>query len=138
MDYSDQTWYAVKALGKMGTDEAPLNRRQRNFQSREIQLYYKALTYPNIVSMFKVVDDPVCAYDVLEYCQDGDIFSNITEIGRYVGNYYLIRATFLQLFSAVQHCHKLGIYHRDLNPETIVVDGMQVLLADFSLATTDA
>jgi serine/threonine protein kinase len=59
-------------------------------------------------------------------------------MGRFVGNDYLIRATFLQLLSAVQHCHKLGIYHRDLKPENILVDGTQVFLADFALATTDS
>jgi len=80
------------------------------------------------------MDDPECIYILLQYCPDGDLFSNITEMGRFVGNDYLIRVTFLQLLSAVQHCHKLGIYHRDLKPENILLDGTQVFLADFGLA----
>jgi serine/threonine protein kinase len=138
MDHSHQTWYALKALSKKGINGAPLDRRQREFQSREIQLHYAASAHPNIVSLLRIIEDPECTYIVLQYCRDGDLFSNITEMGRFVGNDYLIRATFLQLLSAVQHCHKLGIYHRDLKPENILVDGTQVFLADFALATTDS
>jgi hypothetical protein len=109
MDHSHQTWYALKALSKKRINGAPLDRRQREFQSREIQLHYAASAHPNIVSLLRIIDDPECTYIVLQYCPDGDLFSNITEMGRFVGNDYLIRATFLQLLSAVQHCHKLGI-----------------------------
>lgn len=139
IDHLTQTWYAVKALSKTNANGEPLDRRQREFQSREIQLHYAASAHPNIVSMLRVVDDPECYYVVLEYCPDGDLFSNITERGRYVGNDALVRQAFLQILNAVEHCHRLGIYHRDLKPENILVShaGSQVLLADFGLATTD-
>ena len=137
--HSDQNWYALKALSKKHKcGGAPLNRREREFQSREIQLHYAASSHPNIVSMLRVMDEPECTYILLQYCPDGDLFSNITKMGRFVGNDYLIRATFLQLLRAVQHCHKLGIYHRDLKPENILLDGTQVFLADFGLATKDS
>ncbi|EKD13243.1 uncharacterized protein L3040_003044 [Drepanopeziza brunnea f. sp. 'multigermtubi'] len=139
IDHSTQTWYAVKALSKFNPNGEPLDRRQREFQYREIQLHYAASAHPNVVSMLKIVDDPACTYVVLEYCPEGDLFSNITERGRYVGNDGLIRQAFIQILNAVEHCHRLGIYHRDLKPENILVShsGGQVLLADFGLATTD-
>jgi serine/threonine protein kinase len=140
IDHLTQTWYAVKALSKTNANGEPLDRRQREFQSREIQLHYAASAHPNIVSMLKIVDDPECTYVVLEYCPEGDLFSNITERGRYVSNDALVRQAFLQILNAVEHCHRLGIYHRDLKPENILVShsGSQVLLADFGLATTDS
>ncbi|CZR61776.1 related to VHS1-protein kinase involved in G1/S transition [Phialocephala subalpina] len=137
-DHLTQTWYAVKALSKTNANGEPLDKRQREFQSREIRLHYMASAHPNIVSVLKIVDDPECTYVVLDYCPEGDLFSNITERGRYVGNDALVRQAFLQILDAVEHCHRLGIYHRDLKPENILVSnaGNQVLLADFGLATT--
>jgi serine/threonine protein kinase len=138
-DYSTYTWYAVKALNKYNPNGEPLDKRQRDFQSREIQLHYGASAHPNIVSMLKIVDDPECTFVILEYCPEGDLFSNITERGTYIGNDSLVRRAFLQILDAVEHCHRLGIYHRDLKPENILVSnaGMDVLLADFGLATMD-
>jgi len=126
--------YAVKALNKIG-----LEPRQRKFQQREIQLHHQASAHPNVVSLVKIMDAPDCTYVVIEYCPEGDLFSNITEQGQYVGNDDLIKRAFLQILDAVEYCHSIGIYHRDLKPENVLVtdQGMTCKLADFGLATTD-
>jgi hypothetical protein len=136
-DHSTQTQYAVKAFSKIGPDGAPLDQKQLKRQYQEIRLHFQASTHPNIASLFKIIDDTFCTYALLQYCPDGDLFTSIAELGRYVGNDSLIRTTILQLLSAVQHCHRLGIYHRDLKPENILVDRSQVLLTDFGIATTE-
>jgi len=126
--------YAVKALNKIGLDP-----RQRKFQQREIQLHHQASAHPNVVSLVKIMDAPDCTYVVIEYCPEGDLFSNITEQGKYVGNDALAKQAFLQILDAVEYCHSIGIYHRDLKPENVLVtdQGMTCKLADFGLATTD-
>ncbi|GAB1318713.1 Serine/threonine protein kinase [Madurella fahalii] len=130
--------YAVKCLSKFNPDGTPLDRRQVAFQTREIRLHYLASTHPNVVSILKIIDYPDSIYVVLEYCPEGDLFYNITECGRYVGNDELAKKVFLQILDAVEHCHSLGIYHRDLKPENILVSdqGETVKLADFGLATS--
>lgn len=134
LDVHTNTPYAVKALNKVGLD-----RRQRKFQQREIELHHRASQHPNVVSMVKILDSPDCTYVVLEYCEHGDLFTNITDKGHYVGNDLLARSAFLQILDAVEYCHSLGIYHRDLKPENVLVtdNGTTVKLADFGLATTD-
>lgn len=126
--------YAVKALNKVGLDA-----RQRKFQNREIQLHYAASSHPNVVSLVKILDSPDCTYVVIEYCPEGDLFSKITEEGHYIGDDFKAKQVFLQILSAVQHCHAQGIYHRDLKPENVLVtdNGWTVKLADFGLATQD-
>lgn len=133
-DINTNIVYAVKALNKIG-----LGSRQRKFQRREIELHHMVSNHPNVVSMAKIMDAPDCTYVVIEYCPEGDLFTNITEHGRYVGNDELAKSVFLQILDAVQYCHSMGIYHRDLKPENILVtdQGMTVKLADFGLATTE-
>jgi serine/threonine protein kinase len=125
--------YAVKALPKIGLD-----RRQRRFQRREIALHNQANQHPNVVSLLRICDDPTCTFMILEFCPEGDLFSNITE-GRFVGNEPLAKKAFSQILDAVEYCHSIGIYHHNLEPKNILVtdDGHTLKLADFGLATTN-
>jgi serine/threonine protein kinase len=135
LDPSRRT-YAVKALRKQG-----LEPRQQRFQDLEIELHRTASSsgHPNIVQFMQIMEDDEYKYVILEYCPEGDLFSNITDRGRYVRNDALARSVFLQIIDAVMHCHSHEIYHRDLKPENILVTegGSCVKLADFGLATTD-
>lgn len=135
VDLHTHTPYAVKALTKLG-----LEPRQRRFQQREIRLHYLASQHPNVVSLVRILDSLDCTFVVIEFCPEGDLFSNITERGHFVGNDLLAKHAFLQILDAVEYCHSIGIYHRDLKPENILVTdhGRTVKLADFGLATSDA
>jgi serine/threonine protein kinase len=127
--------YAVKALTKAGLDA-----RQRRFQQREVKLHHEASQHPNVVSLVRILDSADCTFVVIEFCPEGDLFSNITERGQFVGNDTLAKHAFLQILDAVRYCHSIGIYHRDLKPENILVtdQGNTVKLADFGLATKDS
>ncbi|KAI9673160.1 MAG: hypothetical protein M1817_003022 [Caeruleum heppii] len=134
LDLRTNVPYAVKALNKVGLDP-----RQRKFQQREIELHHHASHHPNVVSLVKILDAVDCTFVVIEFCPEGDLFSNITERGHYIGNDGLAKQIFLQILDAVEYCHSIGVYHRDLKPENILVTngGYTVKLADFGLATTD-
>lgn len=134
VDVLTNTTYAVKALPKAGLDA-----RQKRIQGREIALHYQASQHPNVLGMQRILESPDCTFVVLEYCPEGDLFANITEQGRFVGDDRLAKHVFLQILDAVRYCHSVGIYHRDLKPENILVkdNGHTVKLADFGLATKD-
>jgi hypothetical protein len=138
-DISTGIHYAVKALNKVMPNGLPLDLRQQQFQQTEMRLHYQVSAHPNIVSLLRIMDTRDHTYVIMEYCPEGDLFSNITERGRYVGDDVAAKNAFLQILDAVSHCHRLGIYHRDLKPENILVTqgGHQVKLADFGLATTE-
>ncbi|PKY08166.1 negative regulator of sexual conjugation and meiosis [Aspergillus campestris IBT 28561] len=135
VDIHTNLMYAVKALNKAGLDP-----RQLKFQQREIKLHHTASRHANVVSLVRIMDAVDCTYVVIEFCPEGDLFSNITEKGHFVSNDPLVKRVFLQVLDAVQFCHSQGIYHRDLKPENILVtdQGLTVKLADFGLATEDA
>ncbi|KAL5625635.1 hypothetical protein BROUX41_005695 [Berkeleyomyces rouxiae] len=130
--------YAVKVLNKFTPEGQPLDQRQTDFQRREIRLHARVQHHPSIVSMHAIVEHADCTYVVMDYCSEGDLFHNIAELGRYNSCNEEARGIFLQLVSAVMHCHSYGIYHRDLKPENVLVtnNGQEVKLADFGLATS--
>lgn len=134
LDLDTSVLYAIKALSKIGKDS-----RQLKFLQEEVRLHHEANSHLNIVSLLRIVDAVDCLYLVFEYFPEGDLFANITEKGRFVGNNTLVKHAFLQILDAVQHCHSLGIYHRNLKPENFLVaeEGMTIKLGDFSLATKE-
>ncbi|WVQ75460.1 hypothetical protein IAR50_005085 [Cryptococcus sp. DSM 104548] len=127
-------YLAVKCLLRAGLDE-----RQRHFQRREIALHQLASGHPNIVTLHRVIEEGDFVFVLMDFCDEGDLFGMITEKQRYLGNDALIKNVFLQIISAVQYCHSMGIYHRDLKPENILClhGGEKVCLADFGLATSE-
>jgi serine/threonine protein kinase len=86
-----------------------------------------------------VVEDKDYTYIIMDFCEDGDLFTQILHQRRYLGQDELIKHVFLQLLDAVEYCHSLGIYHRDLKPENVLCfdGGLRLAITDFGLATMD-
>ncbi|KAK9457017.1 kinase-like domain-containing protein, partial [Dipodascopsis uninucleata] len=138
--------YAVKALLRQkGAIESENTTEDRNADSietvlqKEIKLLSMANSHPNVVSVVDIIDQDDGLYVAMEYCSEGDLFTNITDKKLYVGNDRAAKSVFLQIVDAIQYCHAFGIYHRDVKPENVLVTngGRTVKLSDFGLATTD-
>ena len=134
--FAPNTSYAVKCLPHSNKRSAA---RQRQLHIREITLHQLASGHPNVVTLHRVVEDYQYTFIVMDFCPDGDLFTQILHKRRYLGNNALIKEVFLQLLDAVEYCHSLNIYHRDLKPENILCfeDGLRLAITDFGLATTD-
>ncbi|CCE65481.1 hypothetical protein TPHA_0L01240 [Tetrapisispora phaffii CBS 4417] len=103
---------------------------------REIALHLKVQDHENIVTVHQVLESPLATFIVMDYYPT-DLFTSIVEHQHFAKDGLLIKKVYLQLCSALQHCHQLGIYHCDIKPENILLDDDDnVYLCDFGLATT--
>ncbi|BFZ53956.1 cAMP-dependent protein kinase catalytic subunit [Savitreella phatthalungensis] len=100
----------------------------------------------NIVKLLDSFSDSHSHYIVLEFCSLGDLYE-IIAASKVPTDADTVRDLILQLVSAIEACHSVGIYHRDIKPENIFLsieegkstkngDGIVVVkLGDFGLAT---
>ncbi|CAH1801423.1 unnamed protein product [Owenia fusiformis] len=109
------------------------------FLSRELDAMRSIPPHKNMVRMYDCFETPSFMYMVLERCDGGDLLTNINAVsaeGPFKG---LGEATskkyFMQLASAVAHCHRHGFVHRDLKCENILIDNEKnIKLTDFGFA----
>ncbi|VDB88758.1 unnamed protein product [Peniophora sp. CBMAI 1063] len=128
--------FAVKCLIHSSSRSA---QRQRRLHLQEITLHELVSAHPHVVTLHRVIEEDGFTFIVMDYCPDGDLFSQILHHRRYLGHDALIKHVFLQLLDAVGYCHAMGVYHRDLKPENVLCfnSGLRLALTDFGLATTD-
>lgn len=103
----------------------------------EIIYHRSVCEHPNILTIHRTFEDAYTQFIVLDLCPDGDLFSAITQDHLFEGNNALLKAGFLQVVDAVEHCHDHGVFHRDLKPENLLCydQGSRLVLTDFGLAT---
>ena len=71
---------------------------------------------------------------VMELCSGGELFNLVIDQGRLPPT--LAQKYFCQISSAVNHAHSMGIAHRDIKLENILLDSsmQKAKLADFGLS----
>ncbi|GAV26563.1 hypothetical protein PMKS-000017 [Pichia membranifaciens] len=98
---------------------------------QEVAMIKKVDTHPNITTLLDHFD----TYMVFEYAPRGDLHDAI-QLGIAPVATSDVIDVFMQLISAVEFCHKNGVYHRDIKPENILIaDDWSIKLTDFGLAT---
>ena len=98
---------------------------------QEILMLKKVDNHPNITKLI----DSFGTFMVLEYAPRGDLHDAI-HLGIAPVATADVIDVFMQLISAVEYCHKNGVYHRDIKPENILInDDWSIKLTDFGLAT---
>ena len=96
---------------------------------REVTVFSK-MDHPNIIKFYEMLSDEALIYIVMEYCSQGNL-SDLVARSHALGEVNA-RPIVTQICLALSHVHALGIAHRDLKLENILVanDGV-VKLADF-------
>ncbi|OIT21163.1 PREDICTED: phosphoenolpyruvate carboxylase kinase 1-like [Nicotiana attenuata] len=87
---------------------------------------------PNILHLYKIYEDENFLHMVTDLCPNNDLYERISTgplSERAAAN------ILVQLISAINHCHKMGVAHRDIKPDNILFDSQDRLkLADFGSA----
>lgn len=121
------TLYAVKIIEK--------SRMSANVSvEREIDIL-KQLRHKNIVGLKDFFEDSKSYYLVMEYVPNGDLMDYIIQYGAV--NEITAKEIMRQILEAIAYVHKMGISHRDLKPDNIIIasdEPVVVKVSDFGLA----
>jgi len=79
------------------------------------------LHHPNIVETVDLVQDETQHWcEVMEYCPGGDLYAAIKKGGMSSGE---VECSFKQILLGIQYLHQMGVAHRDVKPENLLLDG---------------
>lgn len=103
--------------------------------STEIEIM-KRIRHKNILSMYELYETPACLWIIMELADAGDLFHFIANVKVY--NEAVIAQQMQQILSGVHYLHSMGVVHRDLRPDNILLSGSldccEIKIADFGLS----
>jgi calcium-dependent protein kinase len=93
-------------------------------------------SHPNVAALVAIYEDPAAVHMILELCEGGQLFDAIAAAGR--TSERAVARHFRRMVEVVQHCHTLGIAHRDIKPDNFLLTqpgpGGVLKAADFGLS----
>lgn len=119
---------AVKVMNKSAIKDSESLTRV----SRELSIM-KSIRHPFISEFYQTFETEHQLFAVMEYCRHGELFDLVVKSGRLEEDHAAF--LFYQIVEALTYLHSLGIAHRDVKPENILLDqGHQIKLIDFGLS----
>jgi 5'-AMP-activated protein kinase, catalytic alpha subunit len=102
--------------------------------AREIHIL-KIVNHPNIIQLYEIIETPTRLFLIMEHCCNGELFSYITSKNKLKEEESC--RLFQQLIAALEYIGRLGIVHRDVKPENLLLDEQKNLkVVDFGLSNT--
>lgn len=121
--------YACKVVKK----NSSMNDAQS--MSTEIEIM-KRIRHRNVVSMYELYETPKCLWIILELVDGGDLHHYLTHTLHY--NEVMASRQFKQVLQGLHYLHSLGVVHRDLKLDNILLQGSgataDLKIADFGLS----
>lgn len=92
----------------------------------------KVIKHPFVVQMYEIIEVPKYLFLIMEFVQGGDLFDAISQANKLPED--VCRVYFAQIVLGLEYLHSLGITHRDMKPENILIgEGGKIKIADFGL-----
>lgn len=110
---SDQALRAIKVIMK---DDVPNPKTWRN----EYRILME-MDHPHIIKLYEVYESSDCLYLVLELCDGGELFSQVSK--KHSMSEQEVSIIMRQIVSAIGYCHKFRIGHRDIKAENFLLKG---------------
>lgn len=101
---------------------------------REIRIHSQ-LRHENIIQLFAAFEDAENVYLAQEYAAGGDLYEDLKSNGGRIAETRVAASIIYPCMQALSYLHKLGIIHRDIKSENILLTASgTVKLADFGLS----
>lgn len=121
-------YYACKIIPKQRLDQMTDKTR---FE-QEIRILQE-MRHPRIVQLYDLFKDTINYYILMEYCPNGELFSQIVAKKRLPESE--ARVFFKNILDGILFIHSCNIAHRDLKPENILIDAEgHAKISDFGLS----
>ena len=121
--------YAIKQISKLDKN----NQEGKTYFRREIEIMYK-IHQNNIVRLFNHFEDNEFCYFVMEYIENGNLFTQPCWKNNHCFPSYDVAKIIKEVICAVYYLHNMDppIIHRDIKPENVLIDKNGVAkLTDF-------
>ena len=100
---------------------------------REVKLSRK-ITHPNVIRVYDIGQSGGIHYITMEFIRGADL--NQYQFDHWPLSFKDLKAIFVQVAEALKSAHELGIVHRDIKPQNILItDSGFAKVADFGIAS---
>lgn len=120
---------AIKVIDKKKAKEDAYVSKNMRREGKLLQM----IIHPNIIQLYELMETENSYYLVTELCEGGDLMDYIC--ARKHLSETCTRKFIRQIISAVDYLHRIGILHRDLKIENLLLDkNLNIKLIDFGLS----
>ena len=126
---STQDYYAIKVMHKRDL----VRKNQITYVLRE-RLLMASMDSPYVIKLFYSFQTVDSLYMVLEYANGGDVSKLLRNYNNTLSESWA-RFYAADIVQALDHIHQLGIVHRDIKPDNLLISANgHIKLADFGLS----
>jgi len=119
---------AIKSMPKTKMKEESTRKKMKN----EIDIL-KSLQHPSHIKLLETFETDSHFLIVMELCPGGDLLNYVRKRRKLKERY--AKHIFRQIMEGIEYCHRIGIVHRDIKLDNILLDGHgNVKIGDFGVS----